>query len=90
MKLPHFLILSSDFEVITLDYEPSLWMYLPMKYLLELPDFLWSYYLDILVLSVNWNSFYDVSFMWKKIAENGICTSAFNRTFVCSVSTKMS
>ena len=69
--------------------EPCLDNFFTRIYLLELLDFLWSYYLDILVLSVNWNSFYDVSFMWKKIAENGICTSAFNRTFVCSVSTKM-
>ena len=63
--------------------------FLKRKYLLDFYDFWLNYYLDILVLSVNWNSFYEDIFMCKKIAENRICDSGFNWTFVSTKQVKI-
>ena len=44
--------------------EPCLDNFLTRKYLLELLDFLWSYYLDIAVLGSERNSFYEDYFLY--------------------------
>ena len=71
------LILSLDCMQATHHEEPCLDNFLTRKYLLELLDFLWSYYLDIAVLGSKRNSFYEDYFMYKILCENGICSSKF-------------
>ena len=58
------LILSSDCMQATHHEEPCLDNFFTRKYVLELLDFLWSYYLDIAVFESKRNSFYKDYFLY--------------------------